>query len=393
MTVGGWPAESRSSGVWPVGSRMMLPAGTVPQMPQLVSVAFGGEGVLSVALVAGDAVEAAFDGVGVLSLDVFDIDSRVAGFDGIGALSVEVIQQYAVDVAFDGVGALSAMVYDGDSVQPVDVGFDGAGTLDITAIPQYAVDVAFDGEGALSATVAEQYAVDVAFDGVGDLGLQTVEVEAVAVGYGSTGTLTLDVVEVHQVDVAFSGSGDLALDVQHGLPEYVDAISDGGSFPSNYTKTIQSGRNGAVVVAVHVNNDSITASVSVGGVAATLIDSTTRWWVFAVTGLPEGAASVVVSWSVPGGNFSGNFAAMSFSDVTAISTPQITTSATVTLTGTGRLAAGLWAATGNRTATQGDVLRVKSPQINDNVIIHGTTSTDAVMGLTSPQRGACFWLT
>ncbi|WP_411815655.1 hypothetical protein [Gordonia sp. SND2] len=184
-----------------------------------------------------------------------------------------------------------------------------------------------------------------------------------------------------------------APEVQQANPEYVDAISDGGSFPSNYTKTIQTGRNGAVVVAVHVNSDSITASVSVGGVAATLIDSTTRWWVFAVTGLPEGAASVVVSWSVPGGNFSGNFAAMSFSDVTAISTPQITTSATITLTGTGRLAAGLWAATGNRNATQGDVLRVKSPQINDNVIIHGTTSTDAVMGLTSPQRGACFWLT
>lgn len=177
------------------------------------------------ALVVGDAVEAAFDGAGVLSLDVLDIDSRVAAFDGTGALSVEAIAQYAVDVAFDGEGALSAMVYDGDSVQPVDVVFDGAGTLDITAIPQYAVDIAFDGEGALSATVAEQYAVDVAFDGVGGLGLQTVEVEAVAVGYGSIGTLTLDVVEVHQVAVAFGGSGDLTTVVEARQPAFIGAAT------------------------------------------------------------------------------------------------------------------------------------------------------------------------
>lgn len=184
-----------------------------------------------------------------------------------------------------------------------------------------------------------------------------------------------------------------APEFQQGNPEYVDAVSDGGAFPSNYTKTIQSGRNGAVLVAVHTTNDAIGATVSVDGKPAALVDSTTRWQAFAVTGVSEGPVSVSVKWSDPNGNFSGNFVAMSFSDVTAISTPQITTSATITLTGTGRLAAGLWAATGNRNATQGDVLRAKSPQINDNVIIHGTTSTDAVMGLTSPQRGACFWLT
>lgn len=178
-----------------------------------------------------------------------------------------------------------------------------------------------------------------------------------------------------------------------GRPEYVDSTSKGASFPPNWTDPIQVGPRGAVVVAVHTNNSSFNASVSIDGVAATLIDSTTQWQVFAVTGLPEGLASVAVSWNVPGGNFSGNFAAMSFSNVSSVGTPKITTSATVTLTGTGKLAAGLWAATGNRNATQGDVLRVKSPQINDNVIIHGTTSTDAVMGLTSPQRGACFWLT
>lgn len=330
MTVGGWPAESRSSGVWPVGSRMLLPAGTVPQMPQLVSVAFGGEGVLSVALVAGDAVEAAFDGVGVLSLDVFDIDSRVAGFDGIGALSVEVIQQYAVDVAFDGVGALSAMVYDGDSVQPVDVGFDGAGTLDITAIPQYAVDVAFDGEGALSATVAEQYAVDVAFDGVGGLGLQTVEVEAVAVGYGSTGTLTLDVVEVHQVDVAFSGSGDLALTaIATTGPERVASATNGTSQSSTVTITTPVAATVFAAVAGVGGNPPGAATMTCGGVSGTQVHTQAsgniritlcRW------DLPAGTHTVTSSYG-------GAIVAAAYRSVGAVGTPVFKsgdTSATVT---------------------------------------------------------------
>lgn len=225
VSVGGWPADSRSSGVFPAGSRLVLPPGTVPQMPQYVTVDFDGSGELTVALVSGDPVRADFDGTGDLTLDVVEVDSRTAVFDGSGALAVEVVEVYELAVAFDGVGELTASVYDGASVQPVDVAFDGAGELTASTLVQHAVDVAFDGTGVLSVDVVEQYAVDVTFAGSGDLGLQTVEVEAVAVGYGSIGTLSLDVVEVHQVAVSFGGTGDLTTVVEARQPAFVGSAT------------------------------------------------------------------------------------------------------------------------------------------------------------------------
>lgn len=179
-----------------------------------------------------------------------------------------------------------------------------------------------------------------------------------------------------------------------GIPEYVDSVAKGGSFPPNYADAIQIGPRGAVLVGVHTNNDTYidTVVVKVGGIAATLIDAAQRWKLFVVTGLSAGASTVEVIWSSPGGNFSANYAAMSFANVQTVGIPQVTTTTPITLTNSARLAVGFWTAGGIRTATEGDILRIVSPRLNDGVAIHGTTSDDAIMGLTQPQRGACLWL-
>ncbi|UTN92945.1 hypothetical protein SEA_FINKLE_26 [Gordonia phage Finkle] len=179
-----------------------------------------------------------------------------------------------------------------------------------------------------------------------------------------------------------------------GVPEYVGSVAKGGSFPPNYADAIQVGPRGAVMVGVHTNNDTYidTVVVKVGGTTATLIDSAQRWKLFLVTGLSAGTATVEVIWSSPGSNFSGNYAAMSFSNVTSVGIPQVATTTPVTLTNNAKLAVGFWTAGGIRTAAEGDVLRVVSPRLTDGIAIHGTTSDDAIMGLTQPQRGTCLWL-